>query len=162
MRAKVGLDTEEPGDGELVTALLDWMHSARADWTNTFRDLGAMIDPSGGERALSDLFRQPAFAAWHARWLERLGREGRPPAIVAARMAAMNPWVIPRNHRVEEALAAATGEGSFGLGAAETDPLAATHRLLAVLASPFKPDAAAAYAEPPPPTTSCYRTFCGT
>jgi hypothetical protein len=34
---------------------------------------------------------------------------------------------------------------------------------LAVLASPFKPDAAAAaYAEPPPPTTSCYRTFCGT
>jgi uncharacterized protein YdiU (UPF0061 family) len=162
MRAKVGLETEEPGDGELVTALLDWMHSARADWTNTFRDLGAMIDPSGGERALSDLFRQPAFAAWHARWLERLGREGRPPAIVAARMAAMNPWVIPRNHRVEEALAAATGEGSFGLGAAETDPLAATHRLLAVLASPFKPDAAAAYAEPPPPTTSCYRTFCGT
>jgi uncharacterized protein YdiU (UPF0061 family) len=77
-------------------------------------------------------------------------------------MAAMNPWVIPRNHRVEEALAAATGEGSFGLGTAETDPLAATHRLLAVLASPFKPDAAAAYAEPPPPTTSCYRTFCGT
>jgi uncharacterized protein YdiU (UPF0061 family) len=162
MRAKVGLETEEPGDGELVTALLDWMHSARADWTNTFRDLGAMIDPSGSERAVSDLFRQPAFAAWHARWLERLGREGRPPAIVAARMAAMNPWVIPRNHRVEEALAAATGEGSFGLGAAETDPLAATHRLLAVLASPFKPDAAAAYAEPPPPTTSCYRTFCGT
>jgi hypothetical protein len=32
-----------------------------------------------------------------------------------------------------------------------------------VLASPFKPDvAAAAYAESPPPTTNCYRTFCGT
>jgi serine/tyrosine/threonine adenylyltransferase len=163
MRAKVGLETEEPGDGELVTGLLDWMQSARADWTNTFRDLGAMIDPSGGERALSDLFRHPGFRDWHARWLERLGREGRPPAITAARMAAMNPWVIPRNHRVEEALAAATGESSFGLDAAETDPLAATHRLLAVLSSPFKPDAAAAaYAEPPPPTTSCYRTFCGT
>jgi uncharacterized protein YdiU (UPF0061 family) len=84
-------------------------------------------------------------------------------------MAAVNPWVIPRNHRVEEALAAATGEGSVGhdISGAErvttTDPLAATHRLLAVLASPFKSDvAAAAYAEPPPPTTSCYRTFCGT
>jgi uncharacterized protein YdiU (UPF0061 family) len=163
MRAKVGLETEEPGDGELVTALLDWMHSTQADWTNTFRDLGAMIDPNGGERAGSDLFRQPAFAAWQARWLERLGREGRPPAIVAARMAAVNPWVIPRNHRVEEALAAATGEGSFGFDRAENDPLAATHRLLAVLTSPFKLDAAAAaYAESPPPTTSCYRTFCGT
>ncbi len=84
-------------------------------------------------------------------------------------MSAVNPWVIPRNHRVEEALAAATGEGSVSpeILAAEplaaTDPLAATRRLLSVLASPFEPDAsAAAYADPPPPTTSCYRTFCGT
>jgi uncharacterized protein YdiU (UPF0061 family) len=154
------------------------MQSARADWTNTFRDLGSMIYENGTgtaevphltDRLESDLYRQPAFAAWHARWLERLGREGRPLAITAARMAAVNPWVIPRNHRVEEALAAATGKGSVGhdISGAErvttTDPLAATHRLLAVLASPFKSDvAAAAYAEPPPPTTSCYRTFCGT
>jgi uncharacterized protein YdiU (UPF0061 family) len=163
MRAKLGLETEEPGDAELVAALLDWMHAARADWTNTFRDLGAMLDPSNAERAAADRYRQPAFAAWHARWLERLGREGRPLSSAAARMATANPWAIPRNHRMEEALAAATGEASFGLGAAKTDPLAAVHRLLAVLASPFKPDAAAAaYAEPPPPTTSCYRTFCGT
>ena len=178
MRAKVGLETEEPGDGELVTGLLDWMLSARADWTNTFRDLGSMIDEKGTgtaevphltDRLESDLYRQPGFRDWQARWLERLGREGRPLAITAARMAAVNPWVIPRNHRVEEALAAATGDGSVGHdisgaeGVATTDPLAATHRLLAVLASPFKPDVvAAAYAEPPPPTTNCYRTFCGT
>ena len=163
MRAKIGFETEEPGDGELITALLAWMQAARADWTNTFLDLGAMLDPNSGEQSASDLYRQPAFAAWHARWLERLGREGRPSALTAARMAAVNPWVIPRNHRVEEALAAATGEGSFSFDPTATDPLAATHRLVAVLGSPFKPDAAAAaYAEPPPPTTSCYRTFCGT
>ena len=163
MRAKIGLETEEPGDSELITALLEWMHAARADWTNTFRDLGAILEPNSGEQSAGDLYRQPTFAAWHARWLERLGREGRPSAITAARMAAVNPWVIPRNHRVEEALAAATGEGSFGFDSAAADPLAATHRLVAVLGSPFKPDAAAAaYAEPPPPTTSCYRTFCGT
>jgi uncharacterized protein YdiU (UPF0061 family) len=178
MRAKLGLETEDPGDGALVAALLDWMQSARADWTNTFRDLGSMIDENGTgtaevphltDRLESDLYRQPGFRDWQARWLERLGREGRPLAITAARMAAVNPWVIPRNHRVEEALAAATGDGSVGHdisgaeGVATTDPLAATHRLLAVLASPFKPDvAAAAYAESPPPTTNCYRTFCGT
>ncbi|MFN6192092.1 MAG: protein adenylyltransferase SelO [Planctomycetia bacterium] len=163
MWAKLGLETEESGDGELIAELLAWMHAARADWTNTFRDLGSMLDPSTAERAANDWYRQPAFAAWQARWLERLGREGRPQETAAARMAAVNPWVIPRNHRVEEALAAATGEGSFGLDPADTDPLAATHRLLAVLSSPFQPDAAAAaYAEPPPPTTSCYRTFCGT
>ena len=166
MRAKLGLDTEEPDDGELITALLDWMHAARADWTNTFRDLGSLLDAGGAANELAQetaLYRQPAFTAWQVRWLERLGREGRPAAITAARMAAVNPWVIPRNHRVEEALAAATGEGSFGFDPTATDPLAAVHRLLAVLSSPFQPDAAAAaYAEPPPPTTSCYRTFCGT
>jgi len=169
MRAKIGLETEEPGDGELVAELLAWMHSARADWTNTFRDLGAMLAAHGGDRAASDLYCQPAFATWQARWLERLGREGRPLAIAAARMSGVNPWVIPRNHRVEEALAAATGEGSVSPEIlaveplAATDPLAATRRLLSVLASPFEPDAtAAAYADPPPPTTTCYRTFCGT
>ncbi len=169
MRAKIGLETEEPGDEELIADLLAWMHSVPADWTNTFRDLGSLLDSSGGERLPGDRYREPSFAAWQARWLERLGREGRPQKTAAAQMEAVNPWVIPRNHRVEEALAAATGEGSVSpeILAAEpraaTDPLAATRRLLAALSSPFKPDAAAAaYAEPPPPTTSCYRTFCGT
>jgi uncharacterized protein YdiU (UPF0061 family) len=162
MRAKLGLESAEPSDGALITALLDWMQAARADWTNTFRDLGAMLE-ANAERLPGDIYGQPVFAAWHTRWLERLSREGRPIALTAARMAAVNPWVIPRNHRVEESLAAATGEGSFGLDPTATDPLAATHRLVAVLGSPFKPDVAAgAYAEPPPPTTNCYRTFCGT
>jgi uncharacterized protein YdiU (UPF0061 family) len=68
-------------------------------------------------------------------------------------MRRASPWIIPRNHRVEEALAAAT-----------QDDLAPFERLLAALRRPF--DTApglAAYAEPAAAeATAGYQTFCGT
>ena len=72
----------------------------------------------------------------------------------AARMRSVNPWVIPRNHRVEEALAAASDD----------DDLGPFHRLLTALGRPYDEIADnAAYAEPAPvEVTACYRTFCGT
>ena len=53
MRDKLGLRTAEAGDAELVRALLDWMQKARADFTNTFRDLSAEEPPAG------DRYRRP-------------------------------------------------------------------------------------------------------
>ena len=41
MRKKLGLQTDEAGDAELIRSLLDWMQKSRADFTNTFRDLSA-------------------------------------------------------------------------------------------------------------------------
>jgi uncharacterized protein YdiU (UPF0061 family) len=69
-------------------------------------------------------------------------------------MRRVNPIVIPRNHLVEEALAAASEQGDLG-------PL---HHMLAALREPFEEKAEfARYAEPAPaPVTACYRTFCGT
>jgi uncharacterized protein YdiU (UPF0061 family) len=69
-------------------------------------------------------------------------------------MRSANPRVIPRNHRVEEALAAASDEGD----------LAPFERLLAALRRPYdESDELAPYAEPAPAAvTACYRTFCGT
>ena len=69
-------------------------------------------------------------------------------------MRRVNPRVIPRNHRVEEALAAASSEGD----------LAPFERLLAALRRPYdEADELAPYAEPAPAAvTACYRTFCGT
>jgi uncharacterized protein YdiU (UPF0061 family) len=69
-------------------------------------------------------------------------------------MRAVNPWIIPRNHRVEEALAAASEHGDLG-------PF---ERLLAALRQPWTTDPALArYAEPAPrELTERYRTFCGT
>jgi uncharacterized protein YdiU (UPF0061 family) len=67
-------------------------------------------------------------------------------------MRSVNPAVIPRNHRVEEALTAAE----------EHDDLAPTHELLAALASPYDPPAGAGKYREPPADECGYRTFCGT
>jgi uncharacterized protein YdiU (UPF0061 family) len=69
-------------------------------------------------------------------------------------MRQVNPWVIPRNHRVEEALAAASEHGDLTL----------LERLLAALRRPYDEDPALArYAEPAPSQVSAgYQTFCGT
>ena len=66
----------------------------------------------------------------------------------------MNPWIIPRNHRVEEALAAASAQG-------DPQPFKA---LLAALQRPYDEDPVlATYAQPAPAeVTAGYRTFCGT
>lgn len=146
MRAKLGLATAADGDDELARELLAWMHATGADFTNTFRDL------SEEDGAAAEWARDERFAAWRAAWAARLAREGTSEGTARARMRAANPVVIPRNHRVEAALAAA-----------ERDDLAPLHELLAVLASPFERTARAEpYRAPPPPGTCRYRTFCGT
>lgn len=143
MRQKLGLLTEEDGDAALAGALLDWMAKAKADFTNTFGDLSADGGPVGNR------YQDVEFRAWHARWQARLGES---KAAAYGLMRAVNPVVIPRNHRVEEALTAAE----------ERDDLSVLHRLLGALASPYEERAEfAAYREPP--ADECgYRTFCGT
>jgi uncharacterized protein YdiU (UPF0061 family) len=67
-------------------------------------------------------------------------------------MDRVNPVFIPRNHLVEEALAAAT-DGD----------LAPLERLVEVVSAPFdeRPDRER-YAGPAPADFGTYRTFCGT
>jgi uncharacterized protein YdiU (UPF0061 family) len=144
MRKKLGLQTDEAGDDALIGTLLDWMQKARADFTNTFRDLSAKETPPGD--------RDADFQAWHARWQDRLGRDGLPEASAYALMRTVNPVVIPRNHRVEEALAAAE----------ENDDLSVLHRLLTALASPYEARPDLAEYQEPPANDLGYRTFCGT
>jgi serine/tyrosine/threonine adenylyltransferase len=146
MRAKLGLRTAEAGDAELVGALLNWMQAARADFTNTFRDLSAEQPPEG------ERYREPDFQSWYARWRERLGRDGEPAGAAVALMRSVNPVVIPRNHRVEEALAAAE----------ERDDLSVLHRLLDALARPFEARPGLEEYRDPPADECGYRTFCGT
>jgi serine/tyrosine/threonine adenylyltransferase len=146
MRKKLGLQTGEAGDIELIRSLLDWMQKFRADFTNTFRDLSSEEPPTG------DRYRDPDFQAWYSRWQHRLGRDGWPNTSASTVMRAVNPAVIPRNHRVEEALSAAE----------EHDDLSVLHRLLAALASPYEAGANSAPYQDPPTDDCNYRTFCGT
>jgi len=146
MRKKLGLQTDEAEDAGLINTLLDWMQAVKADFTNTFSDLS-----SEGE-LVGELYRDEAFRNWHGLWKSRLDREGRPRESAFALMRATNPFVIPRNHRVEEALSAAV----------ERNDLSVMHELLAALASPFERDAARAKYRDPAPSEYPYRTFCGT
>jgi uncharacterized protein YdiU (UPF0061 family) len=67
-------------------------------------------------------------------------------------MRRANPFVIPRNHRVEEALATAEG-GDFSV----------MEKLMAVLAEPFaESEAALSYTVAPADGGKNHRTFCGT
>lgn len=147
MRRKLGIFNEESEDEALIKTLLDLMREHEADYTNTFRALtfGKLEDVamSGTEE-----FRQ-----WHDRWQERRGRQPESADDAHQLMKESNPAVIPRNHRVEEALEAAVEQGD----------LSVMERLLAALRNPYAHTAEQdEYASQAEPTAFPYRTFCGT
>jgi uncharacterized protein YdiU (UPF0061 family) len=145
MRKKLGLQTAEADDAALAETLLDWMESMHADFTITFRDLAE-------ERLEGEQYQDQSFTAWRSRWQERLAREGQTTTTASALMRSVNPAIIPRNHRVEEALAAAEADNDLS-------PL---HRLLSALASPYEVTGDSAPYQEPPRDDCGYRTFCGT
>jgi uncharacterized protein YdiU (UPF0061 family) len=138
MAAKLGLAAPDPG---LVADLPELLRAQRVDFTSFFRALSA-----GTAR---DLFVDRApFEAWNAR-REALLPDDR--AAVAAAMDRVNPLYIPRNHRVEEALAAATA-----------GDMAPFHRLVDVVSAPYEQRPGLDdYAQPDPAATP-YVTYCGT
>lgn len=145
MRRKLGLLTSEPGDDELIQSLLNWMETNQADFTNTFRVLMSDLG------TLQENFQHPEFLNWRVRWKSRVEKEGRPDA-VRQTMRTANPTIVPRNHRVEEALAAAE----------QQDDLSVLQRFLSALESPYETSDDKAYYQEPPDDDGSYRTFCGT
>ncbi|HJV59740.1 MAG TPA: YdiU family protein [Albitalea sp.] len=152
-RAKLGLARSEDADATLAHDWLALLQSQRVDHTLAWRYLADAADGEG--LRLQALFEDARpLAAWLARWRDRAAREDTLPAPRAQAMRRTNPIYIARNHRVEEALAAASADGD----------LAPFRRLLEVLAQPFDERAGLEdYAAPAPAeVTAGYRTFCGT
>jgi uncharacterized protein YdiU (UPF0061 family) len=147
LRAKLGLAKEEEGDSALVSELWNWMENQKADYTNTFRALSK-------ESLLAyPQFQGEEFRQWHSAWQARLAREGDSKDTLLRRMRAHNPAVIPRNHKVEEALEAAV----------EREDLSALNNLLAALKNPYEESSLHhGYEEPPLVENENYQTFCGT
>jgi uncharacterized protein YdiU (UPF0061 family) len=152
-RAKLGLAaaSEIDGDDQLADEWFGLLQAQRVDLTAAMRSLSSCLTGHGG--ASRRLFSDPEpFEAWRGRWVARLGAEGLDGPATAAAMDAVNPVYVPRNHLVEEALAAAT--------AGDLDPF---ERLVRVVSRPF--DARPGFerfAEPAPPSAERYQTFCGT
>lgn len=147
MRSKLGIIHEEPDDEGLMKDLLQLMQEYKADYTNTFRAL--TLNKLEGEK----LFEKEAFQGWFQRWQERLSRQNESREAVTNLMKKSNPAVIPRNHRVEEALNAAVNNDDYRV----------MEKLLAVLSDPFAyTKDQEEYCTLPAPSGQPYRTFCGT
>ena len=142
LAAKLGLAAPDASLGE---EFLKMLTAQGGDFTLSF---GALTPAAGGDEGAlrARIGRDPRLDGWLARWRAALD----PGSL--ARMAGANPVYIPRNHRVEEALAAA-----------HHGNLAPLHRLLDVLATPFqRRDGFADLEEPAPTDAAPYVTFCGT
>ncbi len=146
MGSKLGLFQAEKGDEKLVTDMLDWMHENKTDFNNTFRDL------SNGELPDEEPYATQSVQAWNARWQERIRKEEQDLESSFALMRSVNPAVIPRNHKVEDALQAGE-EGNL-------EPF---HELLKALENPYEDgDHLQPYQTPPKPEEKVLQTFCGT
>ncbi|TNF89987.1 MAG: YdiU family protein, partial [Gammaproteobacteria bacterium] len=140
MRPKLGLADAQPDDVELINDWLSHLEAEALDYTLSFR---ALADRAGADDP-------PQFGEVEARWRARLG--DRPARETKARMDAVNPLYIARNHRVEQAIEQAVA-----------GDLSIFEDLNRVLANPYEAQSGfEAYAEPPEPHERVTRTFCGT
>ncbi|MBA2385714.1 MAG: YdiU family protein, partial [Acidimicrobiia bacterium] len=106
MRAKLGMTHDQEEDGALIDDLLTLMVIHSVDYTSGFRALSSAV--LGDAARARSLFAEPSgFDAWAERWRARLSSQGADPQTVAEAMDRVNPVYTPRNHKVEEALAAA-------------------------------------------------------
>jgi uncharacterized protein YdiU (UPF0061 family) len=154
LRKKLGLAREEPDDVALAEDLLERLAANEVDYTIFFRTLSEAAADSTHDDACSALFQEPgAFREWAERWRARLERESLAPHERAGAMRSANPALVPRNHRIEEAIVAAIEKEDFG-------PF---ETLVAALARPFDDDPRFLHLKTAPaPAERVTRTFCGT
>ncbi|WP_028390106.1 protein adenylyltransferase SelO [Bacillus cihuensis] len=145
MRAKLGMFNEETEDEALINSLLILMQKHHADYTNTFSAL------TFDKQEDTVLFGSPEFTQWYEMWQARLSRQQESKDSVNQLMRNSNPAIIPRNHRVEEALEAAV-QGDYSV----------MERLLDVLSNPYAHSTEQAEYSTLPVSATPYQTFCGT
>ena len=144
MRDKLGLFGEDKNDKKLINDLFNWMEKNKADYTNTFCNL---MDINSDE-----IYKNNDFIDWKNEWKKRSELNNSTKEKQSKLMKSNNPIVIPRNHKVEEALAEAD-KGS----------LDKMKKLLAILKNPYdNQNNIEEYQSPAPSSNEKYQTFCGT
>ena len=145
MRDKLGLFGKEEKDKFLILDLLTWMHKERVDYTNTFCHL------MNAEFKKDKIYNNKEFLEWKMRWEKRFLINNDDNKKHLKLMRKVNPLVIPRNYKVEEALDAAI-KNNF-------EPV---NNLLKVLEKPFEIQGNIAKYQSPNISNIKYQTFCGT
>ena len=138
MKKKLGLITDELEDAVLIKELLDIMEKNKLDYTNTFREL------------MNENITDENLKNFYSKWKIRIDKQNRDKQEVLTLMSKNNPVVIPRNHKVEEALKAAN-----------EDDLEIMNRLLSKLDNPYDEQKGIDDYQSPSSDES-YQTFCGT
>ncbi len=144
MRDKLGLFGEDKNDQTLINKLLEWMKNNNADYTNTFCHLmdGEFDD---------EIYKNDDFKGWTNEWQKRIKLNNSSDKHLEL-MKKTNPLVIPRNQKVEEALA------DVDKGNLET-----MNKLLKVLSNPYSDkENIIEFQKPAPIGNEKYQTFCGT
>lgn len=151
LRPKLGLVAERDEDADLVRELFRLLEGQQADFTMTFRALGAALEQGFG--ALAEQVLEPdKLRGWFASWQARHSEEPADPAERRAAMDRVNPLYIPRNHLLDMALADA-----------EAGDLAPFEAMLAAVSAPFEARAGfERFAAIPPQDAPVHVTFCGT
>ena len=144
MRDKLGLFGEDKNDLTLINKLLDWMKNNNADYTNTFCHLmGVKID--------DEVYINDDFKSWTNEWQKRIKLNNSSDKHLEL-MKKTNPLVIPRNQKVEEALADA-----------DKGNLETMNKLLKVLSNPYSDqENIVEFQKPTQIGNEKYQTFCGT
>ena len=144
MRDKLGLFGEDKNDLELINSLLNWMETNQADYTNTFcylMNIGSFK---------KEVYKNKNFIDWFEKWEKRILINGRTKENSLKLMKKNNPIVIPRNHKVEEALEAANNNN--------LEPM---NNLLSILKKPYSTHGNVKVFQEPSNNQN-YQTFCGT
>jgi uncharacterized protein YdiU (UPF0061 family) len=152
MRRKLGLSQKEDGDLNLINDLFAAMEGNSADYTLVLRRLANVL--KGDPEPAKSLFKDPtAFELWCVQWQARLARQSEAATEIADAMNRINPIIIPRNHKVEEALAPAVADGDLEL----------FNALLDAVKEPFAEVAGReAYMRPADADAPAHITYCGT
>ena len=146
MRKKLGLLGKDEKDEKLIIDLLSWMHKSKADYTNTFC---VLMDQNFKK---DKIYNNQSFLDWKKQWQIRLKINNSLPKESLKLMRSSNPLVIPRNHKVEEAL-------DF----ANSGDLKPTKNLLKILEKPYEDrKEISEYQSPATLSGKIYKTFCGT
>jgi Uncharacterized conserved protein len=145
MRDKLGLFGTDEKDKLLILDLLTWMHQKKVDYTNIFCHL------MNEKFNKNQIYDNKDFQNWKKRWKERLKINNNSPEKYLKLMKTVNPLVIPRNHKVEEALTEA-----------EQNNLKPLKQLIEVLSQPYTQHKDILNYQIPSNLDEKYQTFCGT
>ena len=145
MRDKLGLSGLDDMDKPLILDLLTWMHEKKVDYTNTFCHLMKLAPKE------NKLFEDNEFITWKKKWEVRLLKNNNTLDKSIELMKSNNPVVIPRNHKIEEALEAA-----------EQNDLEPINKILEILKNPYDNQDEINEYRSPSKSNEKYQTFCGT